>query len=167
MAVFDLLVLVVLGLSVVVSMVRGVVAEIASLITWLVALMAARVMAPVTAQMVFTRVDSPVFANVLAFIVVFITTYFLLSCAQKLLTSAIQAIGLGGINKFFGALFGLIKGTFLITVVVLLCALTDLPRTEDWKNAQLAPTLEQLALLTVPYLPAFVAGRIHYSPSSE
>ena len=167
MAVFDLLVLVVLGLSVVVSMVRGVVAEIASLITWLVALMAARVMAPVTAQMVFTRVDSPVFANVLAFIVVFITTYFLLSCAQKLLTSAIQAIGLGGINKFFGALFGLIKGTFLITVVVLLCALTDLPRTEDWKNAQLAPIFEQLALLTVPYLPAFVAGRIHYSPSSE
>ena len=167
MAVFDLLVLVVLGLSVVVSMVRGVVAEIASLSTWLVALMAARVLSPVTAQMVFTRVDSPVFANVLAFIVVFITTYFLLSCAQKLLTSAIQAIGLGGINKFFGALFGLIKGTFLITVVVLLCALTDLPRTEDWKNAQLAPTFEQLALLTVPYLPAFVAGRIHYSPSSE
>ena len=74
---------------------------------------------------------------------------------------------MGGINKFFGALFGLIKGTFLITVVVLLCALTDLPRTEDWKNAQLAPTFEQLALLTVPYLPAFVAGRIHYSPSSE
>ena len=167
MAVFDLLVLVVLGLSIVVSMVRGVVAEIASLINWLVALMAARVLSPVTAQMVFTRVDSPVFANVLAFIVVFITTYFLLSCAQKLLTSAIQAIGLGGINKFFGALFGLIKGTFLITVVVLLCALTDLPRTEDWKNAHLAPTFEQLALLTVPYLPAFVAGRIHYSPSSE
>lgn len=167
MAVFDLLVLVVLGLSVLVSMVRGVVAEIASLITWVVALVAARVLAPTIAELAFTRVEPHVFATVLAFIVVFIATYFLFSLAQKLLTSAIQAMGLGGINKLFGAVFGLVKGTFLITVVVLLCALTDLPRTDDWRQAQTAPIFEQLALLTVPYLPAFVAGRIHYSPSSE
>lgn len=167
MAVFDLLVLTVLGLSVLVSMMRGVVAEIASLITWLVALVAARVLAPTVAELAFTRVEPQVFASVLAYIVVFIATYFLLSFAQKLMTSAIQAMGLGGINKLFGALFGLLKGTFLITMVVLLCALTDLPRTEDWQRAKSAPVFEQLAMLTVPYLPAFVAGRIHYSPPSE
>lgn len=167
MAVFDLLVLVVLGLSVLVSMVRGVVAEIASLITWLVALIAARVLAPTMAELAFTRVEPQFFANVLAFVLVFVATYFLLSLAQKLLTSAIQAVGLGGINKLFGAVFGLVKGTLLITVVVLLCALTDLPRTEDWQQAKTSPIFEQLAMLTVPYLPAFVAGRIHYSPPSE
>ncbi|QJQ52123.1 colicin V production protein CvpA [Vitreoscilla sp. C1] len=167
MSVFDLLVLAVLALSVLVSMMRGVVAEITSLITWIVALLAARLLSPILSQSLFTRVDSEIFAMVLAFIVVFVTTYFLLKISEKLLTSAVKAAGLGGLNKFFGAVFGLVKGLCIITVVVVLCAFTDLPRSEDWRKAYTSEMFQQLASLTVPYLPAFVAGRIDYSIPSE
>ena len=167
MSVFDLLVSVVLVLSVLISMLRGVVAEITSLITWMVSLLAARVASPILAKSLFTRVDSEIFAMVLAFIVVFVTTYFLLKLSEKLLTSAVTAMGLGGLNKFFGAVFGFVKGLCMVTVVVILCAFTDLPRSSDWRDAHTSEMFEQLATLTVPYLPAFIAGRIHYSTPSE
>ena len=71
-------------------------------------------------------------------------------------------MGLGGVNRVLGGVFGAAKGVLLVTLAVLVCAFTDLPKTPEWQQAQTAFVFEQLAELTVPYLPPFVAEQVKY-----
>ena len=70
-----------------------------------------------------------------------------------LTTSALSAAGLGGVNRALGAMFGAVKGILLVTLVVMVCSLTDLPKTEGWRQSFSIPYFEYLAQSAVPYLP--------------
>ena len=99
---------------------------------------------------------------VVAFLLLFVAAWLLQHFLRSLLTSAITAVGLGGVNRVLGGVFGAAKGVLLVTLAVLVCAFTDLPKTPEWQQAQTAFVFEQLAELTVPYLPPFVAEQVKY-----
>lgn len=81
---------------------------------------------------------------------------------RSLLTGAIKAIGLGGVNRFLGAVFGLLRGFAVVTLVVLVCAFTDLPKSDEWQNAYSSPFFEGAASVAVPYLPEYLAKKVSY-----
>ena len=162
MTLFDILALGLISISVIVSMLRGVVAEVTSLITWVVAFVVAKIFAPSFAQLALSGIQPPALAVVVAFILLFVAAWVLQHFARSLLTSAVTAVGLGGVNRILGGVFGAIKGVLLVTVAVLVCAFTDLPQTPEWQQAQTAFMFEQLAQLAVPYLPPFMAEQVKY-----
>ena len=164
MTLFDLLVIGVLLLSALVSAMRGVISEVTSLVTWVVAFFVAKWFAEPFADFALSTIEPKSLAVVVAFVLLFAAAWMVQHFARSLLTSAVQAVGLGGLNRLFGAVFGLAKGLVLLTLVVLVCAFTDLPAKPDWQQAQTAPYLEQLALLAVPYLPPMLADDVHYPP---
>ncbi|MDF7676302.1 CvpA family protein [Neisseriaceae bacterium ESL0693] len=157
MTLFDLLALGVIAVCVIISMMRGLVAEVASLLCWVAAFILGRLFANDVADVVFRTMQPRALAVGLSFMLIFIAAWIGQRLLRSLVTSVLSAIGLGGINRALGACFGLIKGTLIVTLVVLVCSFTDLPQTQPWRESQSAVWFENLARLALPYLPSFVA----------
>ena len=162
MAMFDMLALGVVFICIVLSMMRGVIAELLGLLTWIVALLVAKIFAVSFAQFALTSIQPEAFAVVVGFVLLFVAAWLAQYFFRSLLTSAVSAVGLGSINRLFGGLFGAAKGIIIVTIAVLVCAFTDLPKTDGWRTALSAPYFEALAIVAVPYLPPVMADQIKY-----
>ena len=162
MAMFDMLALGVVFICIVLSMMRGVIAELLGLLTWIVALFVAKICAVTVAQCALTSIQPEAFAVVVGFVLLFVAAWLAQYFLRSLLTNAVSAVGLGSINRLFGGLFGAAKGIIIVTIAVLVCAFTDLPKTDGWRTALSAPYFEALAIVAVPYLPPVMADQIKY-----
>ena len=149
MTLFDIFALCAIGLSVILAMMRGLVGEVLSLVSWVLSLIAAKMAAQALAA-------------VAGFIAGFAAALLLLFFLRSLLTGVIKAIGLGGVNRFLGAVFGLLRGFAVVTLAVLVCAFTDLPKSDEWQNAYSSPFFEGAASVAVPYLPEYLAKKVSY-----
>ncbi|WP_239324236.1 CvpA family protein [Snodgrassella gandavensis] len=164
MTLFDVLALGLILLTTLVAMMRGLVGEIASLLCWVVAFIGAKVLAVPVADMAFSSMQPRAVAVSLSFVLVFGGVWIVQRLLRTLITSALQTMGLGGVNRTLGACFGAVKGVIIVTLVVLICAFTDLPKSSVWRNSVTADMFERLAMLAVPYLPPFLADKLN-SPS--
>lgn len=151
----DILAFTVIAACVLMSLMRGVIAEVGSLITWIVAFFIAKWFAVPFSEIAFKSFEPKAFGVALAFIMLFAVAWLVQRFLRSLLTSGVSAIGLGGINRMLGGVFGAVKGVLLVTLVVMVCSYTDLPQTEDWKASRSIPYFETLARdIVMPYLPA-------------
>ncbi|MDO4998529.1 MAG: CvpA family protein [Neisseria sp.] len=147
-------------MSWVISMTRGVIKEVTSLFTWIIAFLAARLFAERVADIAFSSLEPRALAVMLGFVSVYVLCLFAQSLLRSFLTSAVKAMGLGGVNRFLGGVFGVIKALFLITLGVLIASFTDLPNTNTWQESLSIPFFEHLASLAVPYLPDYLANKL-------
>ncbi|PIT55081.1 colicin V production protein [Snodgrassella alvi] len=161
MTLFDILALGLILLTTLVAMMRGLVGEIASLLCWVVAFIGAKLLAVPVADMVFMNMQPRALATSLSFVLVFGVLWIVQRLLRTLVTSALQTMGLGGVNRILGACFGAVKGTIIVTLVVLICAFTDLPKSPIWRNSVTAGMFEQLAMLAVPYLPSLLVDKLN------
>lgn len=164
MALFDILALGAIGICVILSMMRGMITEAASLITWIVAFFAAKAFAVPFADTAFQSFASRQLAVALSFVVLFFAAWLVQRFLRSLLTTAVQSVGLGGLNRLLGGLFGAVKGILLVTVAVIACSFTDLPQTDGWRQSFSAAYFETLAQFAVSYLPEAFADKITYQP---
>ena len=114
------------------------------------------------AQFALTSIQPEAFSVVVGFVLLFVAAWLAQYFLRSLLTNAVSAVGLGSINRLFGGLFGAAKGIIIVTIAVLVCAFTDLPKTDGWRTALSAPYFEALAIVAVPYLPPVMADQIKY-----
>ena len=89
----------------------------------------------------------------IAFVAVFIGCLVLGALIAWPLASVIHKAGLGFVDRFLGAIFGVARGVVLVTAFVLVAGLTTLPRLDWWQNSALAPPLAVAALSLKPWLP--------------
>jgi membrane protein required for colicin V production len=61
-----------------------------------------------------------------------------------------------------GALFGLLRGLVILVGLTLAAGLTQLPRTDFWRQASLSHALEIMATQVKPLLPQKLAKYIRY-----
>jgi len=73
-----------------------------------------------------------------------------------------KKIGLGWLDRWLGALFGLARGVIIVGVAVLLAGLTSLPREPFWRNAMFSAPFEAMVLNALPWLPQGIAKHINY-----
>jgi len=149
----DFAVIAIVGLSVVFAIWRGVVREALSLLSWLIAFFAAKFFAPSVAVWYAPLSNNESVRIGAAWGTVFIVVLILVGIVGLLLSGTLKAIGLGGLDRLLGALFGLTRGLLVVTIVALLAGLTSLPKTEDWQKATTRPIVEPMAVLARSYLP--------------
>ncbi|WP_416192186.1 CvpA family protein [Neisseria sp. CCUG12390] len=151
----DILAFTVIAACILMSLMRGVIAEVGSLVTWIVAFFVAKWFAVPFAEIAFKSVEPQALGVALAFIMLFAAAWLAQRFLRSLLTSGVSAIGLGSINRMLGGVFGAVKGVLLVTLAVMVCSYTDLPQTEDWQASYSIPYFETLARdVVMPYLPA-------------
>ncbi len=162
MANFDWFVLVVMALSAVLGLWRGMVSEVLSLAAWVVAFILANHFSDDVAPLLYGLVGEGVLAHVGAFVLVYVVTMVLFALLRSLATELLRAVGLGGLDRVLGAVFGLLRGLVILVVLVMLAGMTDFPQKAWWQDARFSRPLETVVILVSPYLPDALVNRIRF-----
>ncbi|PKO52088.1 MAG: colicin V production protein [Betaproteobacteria bacterium HGW-Betaproteobacteria-2] len=159
---FDYAVLAIVGVSVLLSIMRGFVREVLALISWVVAFIVARLYALELVPLLPEAIPNEELKMLAAFLIVFLTTLLLCSLLAIALSHIFKKVGLGWIDRGLGAVFGVLRGVLVVCILVLLAGFTGLPRDPMWRNAMFAAPLEAVVLAQLSWLPADIAKHVKY-----
>lgn len=162
MTVFDYVVLVIMGLSVLLSILRGFVREALALVSWLVAFFVAKLYTLELAPLLPQSIPSQSLRILAAFLILFLATLLICSLLAIALSQVFKRVGLGWMDRGLGALFGLARGIVIVGVLVLLGGLTTLPKDVRWRNAMFSAPLEAMVISLLPWFPTDIAKHVKY-----
>lgn len=162
MTAIDIIALVIIGISVVYGVFRGLVREVLALIAWVAAFLVASLFAPSAVNLLPRTMASEEILLLVSFVVVFIVTLVGFSVAAVLASKLVKVVGLGPADRVVGGVFGLARGLLLVMILVLLAGLTSLPRQSSWRDAALKGPLEASAEYIKKWLPTDVSKRIKF-----
>jgi len=138
----DWTILTVIGISTLLSLLRGFVKEALSLIGWVLAFLIAMVFADRLAYVLASSIEDPTGRYVVAFATLFVLTLVAVALVAKLARSFIEFAGLGTLDRILGMAFGLARGVFVVlAAVVLLRPALDLDQYAWWQHSRLLPHL--------------------------
>ena len=120
MAIVDIIILGVILLSCAFGAFRGLVKEALSLAFWIGAALLAMAFSDVAAARLTGVSSSPVVRQMVAFVLIFVFTTFAGGLISNLVSKLMSQAGLGGVDRALGALFGIIRGVVIVTVIVML-----------------------------------------------
>jgi membrane protein required for colicin V production len=162
MTLFDLVVVIIVGLSVLLSLIRGLVREVLALAAWVVAFLAANVLSSQIAPWMPEALPNDELRLLAGFLCVFVGVLIAMSVLAILASKLVKSAGLGVEDRLLGGMFGLARGLMVVMIIVLLAGLTSLPRQAVWRNAMLSDPLELFASHVKSWLPADLAQRITF-----
>lgn len=162
MTYFDYIVLAIIGLSVLIGVMRGLVREVLSIIGWIAAFMVAQSYTAKLAPILPNAIPSESLRYLAAFIILFLATLLIASLLAIALSQVFKLTGLGFIDRAFGASFGILRGLLIVGVLVFLCGLTEIPKSQSWSAAMFSAPLEAMVMSSKSWMPPAIAERISY-----
>jgi membrane protein required for colicin V production len=150
---WDWFILLVLVLSVLLGIFRGMIRTVFGLAAWAVALFGTPMVAPATVQLSKMQ-QQPWVIYVLLFIFLFV----LVRVSGALVARGLGKIGLGGVDRLFGGVIGVARALLLVAVVVVVARMFDMHRHPSWKNSLSRPLLDAIVQAAEPYLSVRPAG---------
>jgi len=141
---------------------RGLVHEVLSLAGWIMAFLAANLLAAPLSE-TFPANMRPEFRVVGAFLLVFVGTLVLVTLLTALVTKFIKVSVLQSLDRWLGALFGLMRGLVLVVAFAVIAGLTSFPTTPIWKDSATGYSLAQTVIQLKPWLPPALASRLKYN----
>ena len=163
MTLFDFAVIAIIGLSVLLSVIRGLVREVLALAAWIVAFLAANLLAGTVAPWMPEALPTEELRLLAGFLCVFVGVLIAMSVLAILVSKLVKSAGLGLEDRLLGAAFGLARGLLVVMILVLLAGLTSLPRQPVWRNAVLSDPAEAFAGMIQAWLPVELAQRIKFN----
>ncbi len=138
----DWVIIGVIGVSALVSILRGFAREAFSLASWVLALVIALVFHPSFAQLLSPHISLPSARVVTAFVTLFLVTLMVGSLLGALAAHLFKASGLGGLDRVLGMAFGVARGLVLIMALLILVP-PVVPVQQDpwWQQSRLIPHL--------------------------
>ncbi|MCB1959140.1 MAG: CvpA family protein [Rhodocyclaceae bacterium] len=162
MTVFDFAFLGLVAILAVLGFWRGLVSEVLALAGWVLAFIAARLFGPQAAVLFVDWLAEPAFAYVAGFVLVFVAVLLVVAVCRYLLRALIRAVGLGFVDRGFGAMFGAAKAVAIACLLVALGGVSGLSRAPWWEAAVFSPVLETVVVAAKPWLPGAVAERVRF-----
>ncbi len=141
---------------------RGLVREVISILGWVIAFLAANLFAGPLGEALPQEIPSPELRLGVAFVAVFVASLAVTGLLGLLLSKIVKAVGLGGLDRLLGALFGVARGILVLVALALLAGLTSAPRQPFWRESITGEPLVRAALALKPLLPPTFAGRLRY-----
>ena len=158
----DYAVLGVFAVSLVVGAWRGLVREVISILGWVIAFLAANLLAGPLGEAMPQSIPTPELRVAAAFVAVFIGSLAVTTLLALLLSKIVKAVGLRGLDRLLGALFGAARGLLIVLAAALLAGLSSAPRQPFWRDSTSGALLAQAALALKPLLPQTFAERLRY-----
>lgn len=115
----DWAIVAVLTLSSVISLARGFIKEALSLVIWIIALVAANIFSARLEPFLTNFIATPSLRAMAAFALVFIAVLLIGALLNFCIGLVVKATGLSGTDRLFGMLFGLVRGLFMVMVLLI------------------------------------------------
>jgi membrane protein required for colicin V production len=142
----DWLILVILGLSTLLSLWRGFAREAMSLAGWVAAFVVANVFVDQLASQLAGLVSNITGRYVLAYVILFAVTLMAAGVAGLFAAKLMKVTGLSVLDRVLGMAFGFARGVILILVVVFVLRQLAPPQDLQWMyESRLLPHLDMLA----------------------
>lgn len=150
MALIDIIILVIIGISSLIGVFRGLVKEALSLASWFAAIVVGTLFSAQLADLMVNLINNASLRRIAAFAILFIVVIFAGTILSNLVSKLTQAAGLKGADRTLGALFGILRGLIIVLVIVLVGSQFALSR--NWfSDSFLVP----YALAMIEYLQGF------------
>jgi membrane protein required for colicin V production len=156
----DGVLLVVLAISVVVGLWRGLVFEVLSLVGWIAAFIAAQAFAPSLAAAVPLGVPGGALNHGIAFVIAFVLALVVWALASRLVRMVIHATPLQPVDRALGGVFGLARGAVLLLAIATVVLLSPAQRSAAWQRSHGAAWLATALQGLKPVLPDAIAQRL-------
>ena len=147
----------IIGLSILISLVRGFVREALSLVTWAAAIWVAFIFGNRLSQELVDLISSPTFRQLTSYGSLFLITLLLGALVNFLIAQLIEKTGLSGTDRVLGTIFGGARGLLIVTVLLMLAKLTAIPEETVWKKSLLIPHFQGLENILREQLPETIA----------
>lgn len=160
----DIVLLAILGISALIGIWRGLVAEVMSLLVWVAAFWLAFAFGPDVAQMFEPHVDAPTARWFLGYATVFVLALVVGGLLNWLLGRLVKGTGLSGTDRLLGLCFGLLRGAAVACALVLVAGFTPMPQEQVWQQSQLVPGFVRGAEWMRDWLPEALSERLSFDP---
>jgi len=149
----DLVLLGVIFFSALVSILRGFMKEMVSLLSWVAAFVIAIFYSAHLDPLLPASIDIPSMRLAIAFVILFILSLLVGGVINVVLGVLVKKTGLSGTDRSIGVVFGMVRGVFIVSVLILLGSLTPMPQDPWWKGSQVIQQLTPVALWLRDLLP--------------
>lgn len=138
----DIVIAIIVCISAMLGLVRGLVAELFSLVTWVAAVLGAIVFGPQVADMLIDYLGSATVRSIVGYAGIFVGVLMVGGIVRSLTRSLLSSAGLSGLDRLLGLVFGGLRGV-LICIIALTMLRTFAADSEWWNNSTLIPELMQ------------------------
>ncbi len=157
----DLIIVVIIIISALISVVRGFVKESISLASWVLAgFIALRYFAPL-AELLEPYIESPTIRTGTGFAILFVSSLIIGAIVNFMASQAVTKTGLSGTDKSLGVVFGAARGMLIVTMLVLLAGLTPMPSEPWWDDSSMIEFFSEMASWIKDILPQDIASRFN------
>ncbi len=135
----DYAILAVIGISTLISLLRGFAKEAMSLVVWFAAFFIASQFYEDLAVHL-TQIQDELFRNGTAIGILFVATLVIGAMVNYLIGQLVVKTGLSGTDRVLGLCFGALRGALIVSAILFFMdAFTGAPNTEWWHESQLIP----------------------------
>ena len=159
----DITIICIILLSAVLSLFRGFVREVLSLVAWIVAFWAAMAFWGQVAVMLAPYIAIEIPRMVLSFLAILVGVLLVFGIINFIVGRLMASTGLSGPDRLLGALFGMLRGAAIVTVLVVLAGLTPLPGDPSWAQSRMLVGFQSAAMLAIGQLPPEFGKHFSYS----
>ena len=159
----DITIICIILLSAVLSLFRGFVREVLSLVAWIVAFWAAMAFWGQVAVMLAPYIAIEFPRMVLSFLAILVGVLLVFGIINFIVGRLMASTGLSGPDRLLGALFGMLRGAAIVTVLVVLAGLTPLPGDPSWAQSRMLVGFQSAAVLAIGQLPPEFGKHFSYS----
>ncbi|WP_025822159.1 CvpA family protein [Shewanella marina] len=135
----DYAIIFVVGLSTLISLVRGFAKEAMSLVVWFVAFFIASQFY-LELAVYLTQIQDEMLRNGIAIAILFVATLIVGAMVNYLIGQLVSKTGLSGTDRLLGLCFGALRGALIVSAILFfLDAFTGAPNTVWWQHSKLIP----------------------------
>ncbi|MBS0358530.1 MAG: CvpA family protein [Proteobacteria bacterium] len=139
--------------SILISLVRGFVREAISLTSWVLAFWVGFTFSTQMSGMLTAYIENDTVRIAVAFFILFAVTLIIGALVNFLFFQLVEKTGLTGTDRMLGIIFGVARGILLVSLLILIAALSNLPDTKEWKDSVLIPKFKPIAVWLRDFFP--------------
>ena len=163
MGAVDWVLLAIIGASALLGVMRGFIGVVVSLVAWLLGGWVAFRYGGDVAMLLAADGEPGATGLFAGHALAFIAVMVVVGVVGWLVRKLVQSAGLGGMDRMLGLVLGVARGGFVACAVVLLLALTSMPREPQWRASPVVPVLVPGAQWLRAWLPDWVAAQVDFN----
>lgn len=152
----DIVIIIVIGASALISFLRGFVREAISLAVWVIAIILGLRYSDLVGNSFLISISSPEMRYILAFALIFFITMILGMLVSAIIRSLLDKTGLSFIDRIFGAAFGAARGLLLVCLALMFIGMTSWSQSSWITSSSMVIKLRPMVSWLSSYVPSQV-----------